>query len=127
MNKEQALKERGHEKTEFEIMKKILVIHVNGELDHHNSVFIRERADEIICGKRITNIIFDFGQTEFMDSSGIGVIMGRYKKVHSLGGAVGVINVKKNVEKILLYSGLNKIIRHYENIKDAEMDMNGGE
>lgn len=113
-------------KTEFEVRNNVLVIHVNGELDHHNSVFIREHADDIICQKRIMNIIFDFENTEFMDSSGIGVIMGRFKKVSSFGGTVGVINVRKNVEKILLFSGLNKIIRHYDSINNAEIDMNGG-
>lgn len=123
---EQDLKRTSHEKTEFEVQSNMLVIHVNGELDHHNSVFIREKADEIICQNRIMNILFDFDKTEFMDSSGIGVIMGRYKKVSGFGGVVGVINVRKNVEKILLYSGLNKIIRHYDSIKNAEMDMNGG-
>lgn len=123
---EQDLRQAANGKTEFEVLSNMLVIHVNGELDHHNSVFIRERADEIICEKGIMNIIFDFDRTEFMDSSGIGVIMGRYKKVSGFGGMVGVVNVRKNVEKILLYSGLNKIIRHYDSIKNAEMDMNGG-
>lgn len=123
---EQDLKRTAHEKTEFEVLCNMLVIHVNGELDHHNSVFIREKADEIICQDGIMNIIFDFAKTEFMDSSGIGVIMGRYKKVSGFGGMVGVVNVRKNVEKILLYSGLNKIIRQYDSLKNAEMDMNGG-
>lgn len=123
---EQDLKRAAQEKSEFEVKNNILIIHVNGELDHHNSVFIREKADEIICRDGIMNIIFDFDKTEFMDSSGIGVIMGRYKKVNGFGGKVGVMNVRKNVEKILLYSGMNKIIRHYDGIKHAEMDMNGG-
>lgn len=123
---EQRLTGTSNEKTEFEVRNNMLVIHVNGELDHHNSVFIKESADEIICRRGIMNIIFDFEKTEFMDSSGIGVIMGRFKKVSGFGGMVGVVNVRKNVEKILLYSGLNKIIRRYDSIKNAEMDMNGG-
>ena len=62
-----------------------------------------------------------------MDSSGIGVIMGRYKMVHSLGGKVAVINVGRNVEKILLFSGLNKIIKKYDSMENAIADLNGGE
>lgn len=113
--------------TEFEVVSKTLIIHINGELDHHNAVNIREIADKKIYDNSIKNILFDFEQTNFMDSSGIGVIMGRYKMVHSLGGKVGVINARKNVEKILLFSGLNKIIRKYDCQDNAIADMNGGE
>lgn len=111
---------------EFEIMDNVLIIHVNGELDHHNAIMIREKADEIICKKGIVNIMFDFERTDFMDSSGIGVIMGRYKKVKDFGGTVGVVNVRKNVEKILLFSGLNKIVKYYDNIEMAVTAMKGG-
>ena len=112
--------------TKFDLMDNVLVIHVNGELDHHNSVVIRERADEIICTRGVINILFDFEKTEFMDSSGIGVIMGRYKKVKDFGGIVGVVNVGKNVEKILLFSGLNKIIRYYDSAESAVRLIRGG-
>lgn len=112
--------------TDFDINGNILIIHVNGELDHHNAVNIRETADSRIIENKIINIVFDFDKTEFMDSSGIGVIMGRYKIVKGLGGKVGVINVKKNIDKILLFSGLNKIIKRYDNIENAIEDMNGG-
>ena len=115
-----------YEETEFEISNNMMIIHVNGELDHHNAVFIREMADKRIFEKGIKNIIFDFDKTEFMDSSGIGVIMGRFKMVSGIGGKIGVVNVRKNVEKILLFSGLNKIISRYENMDKAMNDMIGG-
>lgn len=112
--------------TDFEINGSVLVIHVNGELDHHNALNIREIADSRIFDNKIKNIVFDFDKTEFMDSSGIGVIMGRYKMVKGIGGKVGVVNVKKNIDKILLFSGLNKIIKRYDNMESAIEDMNGG-
>lgn len=114
------------ESARIEWRDQVLIIHVNGELDHHNSLWIKENADELLCRKGIINIVFDFEKTEFMDSSGIGVIMGRYKKVKDFGGQVGVVNAGKNVRKILLYSGLNKIIRYYESIESALMLMRGG-
>lgn len=114
------------EQTDFEVKNNTLVIHVNGELDHHNAVFIRSIADEKIYNNQIKNVIFDFEKTGFMDSSGIGVIMGRYRMVNSLGGIVGVTNVRNNIEKILLFSGLNKIVRNYANIETAINDINGG-
>lgn len=112
--------------TTMEVIENVLIIHISGELDHHNSVDIRQKADEIICNKGIVNILFDFEGTEFMDSSGIGVIMGRYKKVKNFGGIIGSVNTRKNVEKILFFSGLNKIVRHYDSIESAVGEMKGG-
>lgn len=109
---------KNKEKEIFEIRDCVLIVHINGELDHHNSIFIRQKTDELVCSRNIRNIVFDFERTSFMDSSGIGVIMGRYKKVKPLGGSVGVINVGKNVEKILLFSGLNKIVKYLEKSDD---------
>lgn len=107
------------ELSEFEVNQNILVIHVNGELDHHNSMYIREKADDIICHYNIHNIIFDFAGTAFMDSSGIGVIMGRYKLIKGIGGKVGIVNAGNSVKKILLYSGLNKITLQYDDMDSA--------
>lgn len=103
----------------FEINKDVLVIHVNGELDHHNSTFIREQADDIIYHNNIHNIIFDFAGTAFMDSSGIGVIMGRYKLIKRIGGKIGIVNAGNSIKKILLYSGLNKITLQYADMDSA--------
>lgn len=108
----------------FELKDNVLLIHVDGELDHHNSIYIRKKADDIICKYNVKVVIFDFLKTGFMDSSGIGVIMGRYKKIKSLGGNVGVINTSKSIEKILLFSGLNKIVKYYKNVD--EIFMQGG-
>ncbi len=110
----------------MEVIGNVLVIRISGELDHHNSVEIRNNADEIICKRRIIHILFDFEKTDFMDSSGIGVIMGRYKKVKDFGGSMGAVNTKNNIDKILLYSGLNKIVKHYDSIESAIEEMKGG-
>lgn len=109
----------------FEMRDKVLIIHVNGELDHHNSIFIRQNVDELIRSRNILEVIFDFSGTSFMDSSGIGVIMGRYKKVKPLGGMVYVMNTNKSVEKILLFSGLNKIVKHIENVEEISEKAGG--
>lgn len=109
----------------FELKDNVLLIHVDGELDHHNSIYIRKNADDIICKYNVKFVIFDFLKTGFMDSSGIGVIMGRYKKIKSLGGSVGVINASKSIEKILLFSGLNKIVKYYKNMDEIFMEAGG--
>ncbi len=85
------------------------------ELDHHITDEVREEIDYILNTKPIKNIIFDFKNIKFMDSSGIGIIIGRYKKISSDGGKVHVINVNERVKKIFDLSGMNKIISIHSN------------
>lgn len=87
-----------------------LIVVMDRDLDHHNAVEVKEKADYYIYGGQAKNVIFDFANTNFMDSSGIGVVMGRHKLVKPLGGVVKVRNLKSNVDRIFLISGLYKII-----------------
>ena len=59
-------------------------------------------------------VIFDFQETDFMDSSGIGVIMGRYKNLYLMGGEVWAIHVNERMKRILSLSGVTKILHVYE-------------
>lgn len=103
----------------YEIEKRCLIIYLNGELDHHNAIQIREEADKLVERNHIKHIIFDFSGTDFMDSAGIGVIMGRYKKVIFIGGRIAVTNVKSSVDRIFRLSGLYKIIEKHDTIEAA--------
>lgn len=104
---------------EFEVRNRTLIIHLKEDLDHHNAIWIREHADKILEQKNAINIIFDFNQVTFMDSSGIGVIMGRYKKVIFIGGKIAVTGVGDAVNRILTLSGLYKIMGKFTGIDDA--------
>lgn len=108
--------------TSFEIYERCLIIKIHGELDHHNAVRIREQADKLIDHNNIKHIIFDFTSTGFMDSAGIGVIMGRYKKVIFIGGKTAVANVGASIDRIFKLSGLYKIIEKYDTV-DAALKM----
>ncbi|MBE5939754.1 MAG: anti-sigma F factor antagonist [Lachnospiraceae bacterium] len=103
----------------FDVIGKNMIITMEKELDHHNAEIVRNAADKYIYTNKITNIIFDFKKTIFMDSSGIGVILGRYKMVSTLGGKISVVNVRPEVERILLLSGLYKLIKKYESLEEA--------
>ena len=74
-----------------------LILHISEELDHHTG--------------NVKNIVFDFDGMTFMDSSGIGMVMGRYKKMGYLGGNVYVTGVGKGIDRIFSMSGLYKIIQ----------------
>lgn len=104
---------------QFETIYNHLIVKVDGELDHHTAEEIREEIDKQIDIKNIKNIIFDLKDMNFMDSSGIGVVIGRYKKVEKLGGQAAVINMNKRVERIFKISGLFNIINKYENKNEA--------
>lgn len=95
---------------DFQIIQYDLLIQMPKEIDHHESIRIKEKADNYIERKNIKTIVFDFKNTVFMDSSGIGIIVGRYKKISLLGGNVKAIHVNDRIRKILMISGLYKII-----------------
>lgn len=102
-------------KTErFEVNGTTLVIRLREDLDHHNAVYIREMSDGYVEKYPISRIIFDFTGVEFMDSSGIGVIMGRYKQMTYVGGSVCVCGIGKNVDRIFQMSGLYKLVNQVE-------------
>jgi len=107
------------EGTAYDIFQRCLVIRLNEELDHHNAMSIREKADRLIENNHIKHIVFDFTGANFMDSAGIGVIMGRYKKVIFIGGKTVVANVNASVDRIFKLSGLYKIIDKFESVEDA--------
>lgn len=86
-----------------------LTVYLAGELDHHNASKIKEDIDSSIT-QEIKILVLDFKELSFMDSSGIGVIIGRYKKMKRQNGVVYVKNMSSQMEKIFSMSGLNKII-----------------
>lgn len=97
-------------KENFQIQDNLLWIHMPKELDHHRALFISRTADEKLLNDEVKSVVFDFGETEFMDSSGIGVIVGRYKKVEVLGGRIIVLHANKRIKKIILMSGLRNLV-----------------
>lgn len=91
--------------------KRALLVKVSGELDHHIAEKIKGLVDDKMRSTNAVNVIFDFSELAFMDSSGIGVIMGRYKKARTLGGKVIVFGVNASVLRIMEMSGLSQIIK----------------
>ena len=96
-----------------------LVVKINGDMDHNNAAIVRHKIDKEIKTRPIKNIVFDFGDLEFMDSSGIGLILGRYKLVKGLNGNIYIARPKPSVMKIINISGLHKIIPIYDNLEKA--------
>ena len=101
----------------YQVQENCLTIFLPEDVDHHNAEEIKREADRLIDREHIRYIIFDFADTGFMDSSGIGVIMGRYKKVYMMGGEVWAVHTSESMRKILTMSGVMKIMQIYEEDK----------
>ena len=98
----------------FEVKGTDLRILLPEEVDHFNAERIRKEADRILQSRNIRRIVFDFSRTQFMDSSGIGVIMGRYKNMRFMGGTVIAVHVNERIRRILTLSGVYKVLDIYE-------------
>lgn len=94
----------------FQLKGSILTIRVPAELDHHLADEIRKKAEELQSENQICQIDFDFGQTTFMDSSGIGLIMGRFREIQLTGGKVRAVHAGERIRKILKISGVARVI-----------------
>ena len=89
---------------------KVLSFEITEEIDHHSSERIRTRADFEIQKHMPKKIVMNFEKVNFMDSAGIGLILGRYKTITMFGGSMNIENVKPNVKRVLEMAGITKII-----------------
>ncbi|HIS57252.1 MAG: anti-sigma factor antagonist [Lachnospiraceae bacterium] len=88
-----------------------LIIILPPEVDDHNCKGIARDTEEYIKSRVVKRMVFDFTKTGFMDSAGIGVLLGRYKRMRELGGEVVVTGEDQRIERILKISGIYQIIR----------------
>ena len=89
-----------------------LTVHLPSEVDHHSTELLQRETDQLIQSRNIRCILFDFGDTVFMDSSGIGVILGRCRNMGFAGGKVKAVHLKnERVRKIFSMAGLYKLVK----------------
>lgn len=99
---------------------KTLYIKLEGEIDHHSVQGFRKGIETAFGPTDCRQMIFDFGGVTFMDSSGIGMIIGRYKDVKKRGGTVSIARMNPEISRIFQISGLAKIIDNYATVEEAE-------
>ena len=92
----------------------VMTIRLPEEVDHFVADRLREEAGEILVERNVREVVFDFRKTVFMDSSGIGMIMGRYRQIYMLGGEICAAHTNERVKKILTMSGVTKIMEIIE-------------
>lgn len=95
---------------------------LNGEIDHHSAREIREAIDEAASKVKPKLLTLDFSGVQFMDSSGIGLILGRCKLMQVWGGNVRIANLPPKIEKIVSLAGLNQLCTIVKEVKINEAD-----
>lgn len=92
-----------------EIRDNVLTAYIDGEIDHDSAAKIRAQLDGAVQSQKPRLLRLDFGGVSFMDSSGVGLVMGRYKLMKLLGGSLSVVNVPDGMCRIFAMSGLEAL------------------
>ena len=100
---------------DMKLIRNTMIVRVQGEMDMLIAEKMRREIDNKLEEKRIKNIILNLEKVTFIDSSGLGAIIGRYKKIHALNGNMYIVGATLAVEKILYFSGINKLVPMYRN------------
>ena len=93
-----------------EMKDNFLLITIEGDIDHHSAKYIRDSIDKAIFLFRPLLAVLDLSSVDFMDSSGLGLILGRYTRMRETGGLLKIANPSKDIEKIIHLAGLEKYI-----------------
>lgn len=96
-----------------------LIVRLKGELDHHTAEMLKVQMERAIDQDNINHMILSMKDLAFMDSSGLGVILGRYKQITGRGGKMVVCDVNKSIYRLFEMSGLFKILSIEENERVA--------
>lgn len=99
--------------------KRTLIAAIDGDIDHHSAALLRQQIDHEFRKTKAINIVFDFSRLKFMDSSGIGLIMGRYKLIRPLNGKVILAGVSTQLDRLISISGVYKLAGWATDVDEA--------
>jgi len=88
-----------------------LYIKLSGDIDHHSAKSVRDAVDDLMRKNNPAELELDLSAVEFMDSSGLGLVLGRYKKQTDMGGKMKILNPTRRIMQILQLAGVEKIIK----------------
>ncbi|WP_416149643.1 anti-sigma F factor antagonist [Salipaludibacillus sp. HK11] len=108
---------------DLEEKEQVLCVRLVGELDHHTAVKLRERVDAALTEHHLTHVLMNLEKLTFMDSSGLGVVLGRYKKVKTVGGEMVICCMSPQVKRLFELSGLFKIVTLATNEREALLSL----
>ncbi len=94
-----------------EINGQVIVAYLSGDIDHHSARAIREEIDGKIDETHPSLLVLDFGEVAFMDSSGIGLVMGRFRKMQENDGEIQIVNTPLYISRVMRVSGIEKLAK----------------
>lgn len=103
-------------KMHYDTSKRELLILLDGEIDHHRSALLRNEIDTALYAHMPSVLILDFRDVTFMDSSGIGLIMGRYKIIQPMGGEIQIQNPSAYIGRVLRLAGMERLAKISEGV-----------
>lgn len=102
-----------------------LIVALNGEIDHHSAGVLRQRIETELMKMNGRNIIINFTAVEFMDSSGIGMVIGRYKYTAAIGGKTAIVCTNEKINSIFKLSGLLQLVSVFNTVQKALSHVEG--
>ncbi len=103
---------------DLKVIRNTLVVKISGELDLLVAEKLRREIDSKIQSQQVKNLVLNLEKVSFIDSSGLGVIIGRYKRMNAENGRMYIVGASPAVEKILIFSGINKLVPLYRSEQD---------
>lgn len=111
----------------FDVRNETLIARLAGEIDLRVTDDLRRRLEQELDRTRPRNLILNMSNVTFLDSSGLGVILGRYKRITAQGGSMALVGVSPAVRRVLEFSGLTRLSRFYDSEDQALAGLTGGE
>ena len=94
----------------YDVEEERVLVHLPSEIDDHVSRHIREELEQLMQHRKVKRLIFDFANVNFMDSSGIGLLLNSYRRMRERGGTVSVFGVDRRMNRMLAISGIYQVI-----------------
>lgn len=104
----------------LEVKDDIVIAYLSGEIDHHTAKKIRDDIDNAVELNKPVTLVLDFCEVGFMDSSGIGLVMGRFKTMQAIGGKVTIQNPSMHIKKVMRLAGLDRIATIQDSIRSTQ-------
>jgi len=101
-----------------------LIVKIKGELDLLTAETFRNLVERAITREKAQHLILDLEHVDFIDSSGLGVILGRYRRIREQGGNMAIVGVKPHVKRVLELAGILGIVKVYHQTEQALQEVN---
>ncbi len=108
---------------EIKVYRSVLIVYLKGEIDQHKVSSIRNEIDKKIRENKTVHLIYDFSDVGFMDSSGIGMVLSRYKSFSGSASKLFLTNVSDNTMRLFDMVGLKNIIKIYGSVDECLMHL----